>query len=195
MKRFIRGGASTCLNVITKDGEYFKPKSVFIHVGTMDIQSTGNIDNDEFNSLIDKASKTWPEEKHFVRHILRKKDILDDITHKANNIIESECKKFEFISMIKIVVPTDDMFYDHVHLNNNKGLPAIGKHTKTAMNMQNATYTHISQSSMRKFPRENFSEHHQHYPFNQSHNGFPTPPQSAFQSFSGNFERSPAVHN
>jgi hypothetical protein len=39
----------------------------------------------------------------------------------ANEIIISECEKFEAITLIKKFVPSEDMLFDNVHLNNKKG--------------------------------------------------------------------------
>ena len=38
-------------------------------------------------------------------------------------------------TLINKFEPSDDMFFDNVHMNNKKGLPEIVKHLKTAMKM------------------------------------------------------------
>ena len=36
---------------------------------------------------------------------------------------------------VKNLKPSEDMFFDNMHLNNKRGLPEIVKHLKTALNM------------------------------------------------------------
>ena len=66
---------------------------------------------------------------------MRRKDI--DIVNvlEANNKIQSASESFPTVNMLDCFDPTDDMYYDNVHLNNLKGLPALVKHLKSSMNM------------------------------------------------------------
>jgi hypothetical protein len=59
----------------------------------------------------------------FILPIIRRKDMSNEIIDVANEIIISECEKFEAITLIKKFVPSEDMLFDNVHLNNKKGLP------------------------------------------------------------------------
>lgn len=91
--------------------------------------------------------------------IIRRKDISNEIIDAANEIIISECAKFEAITLIKKFVPSEDMLFDNVHLNNKKGLPEIVKHLKTALNM---------------YPGNRYQHQKPNHRFHENHNSFRT---------------------
>ncbi|CAG2194614.1 unnamed protein product [Mytilus edulis] len=134
IKRYIRGGAETCSTFIEKNGKNIKPQHVLISIGTRDLQNNA-VKNKEFENLFHTTTQIWPNAKIFVLPIIRRKDMPDARVHDANEILATECLKFQKITLIKKFEPTDEMFYDQVHLNSKQGLPEIVKHLKTAMNM------------------------------------------------------------
>lgn len=83
----------------------------------------------------------------------------NEIIDVANEIIISECEKFEAITLIKKFVPSEDMLFDNVHLNNKKGLPEIVKHLKTALNM---------------YPGNRYQHQKPIHRFHENHNSFRT---------------------
>jgi hypothetical protein len=93
------------------------------------------------SSICEILTRTWPNAKIFFLPIIRRKDISYDKVEHANSIIASECNKYAEISLIQNFEPSDDMFHDFVHINNRKGLPAVVRHLKNAMNM----YPHKSE--------------------------------------------------
>ena len=135
IKRFIHGGANICSNFILKNGEHINPKNVLIHIGTRDLQSHGVVSDEEFKNLFEASENMWPNAKNCILPIIRRKDMSNKIMDAANEIIISECVKFEAITLTKKFVPSEDMFFDNVHPNNKRGLPEIVKHLKTALNM------------------------------------------------------------
>lgn len=135
VKRFIRGGAQTCTSYVKKNGLKTEPKNILINIGTRDLQNTNGVKNEDFVDLCETLTKTWPNAKIFFLPIIRRKDISYDKVKHANSIIASECNKYSKISLIENFEPSDDMFHDLVHLNNRKGLPAVVRHLKNAMNM------------------------------------------------------------
>jgi hypothetical protein len=110
IKRFIRSGANTCSNFILKNGEHINPKNVLIHIGTRDLQNHGVVSDEEFNNLFEASEQMWPNSKKCILPIIRRKDMSNEIIDAANEIIISDCEKFEAISLIKKFVPSEDMF-------------------------------------------------------------------------------------
>ena len=108
---------------------------MLIHIGTRDLQTQGAVKNEDFNNLLSTTIKLWPDAKIFILPIIRRKDMANETILTANDIIQSECDKHETITLINKFEPSDDMFFDSVHMNNKKGLPEIVKHLKTAMKM------------------------------------------------------------
>ncbi|CAC5404145.1 unnamed protein product [Mytilus coruscus] len=132
--RFIRGGAKTCTSFVKKNGQRFEPKNILIHIGTRDLQGEG-VKEDEFPQLFDQCTKTWNNSSIYVLPIISRKDIHDDIVNQANNTIELVCDLYPSIHKIEPFEPSYDMFHDDVYLNYGKGLPAIVKHLKIALNI------------------------------------------------------------
>lgn len=108
IKRFIHGGANTCSNFILKNGKHINPKNVLIHIGTRDLQNHGVVSDEEFKNLFEASEKMWPNTTFFILPIIRRKD---EIIDAANEIIISECEKFEAITLIKKFEPSEDMFF------------------------------------------------------------------------------------
>ncbi|VDI50281.1 Hypothetical predicted protein [Mytilus galloprovincialis] len=133
VKRFIRGGASTCTNFIEKKGTEFNTKNVLLHIGTRDLQNNG-IKDDEFVKLLDMCTKTWIHAKVYVSLITSRRDFSDKMVTEANQIIGSVCTNYSNVTVIEQFRPSDNMFHDQVHLN-NLGLSVIIKHLKAAMNL------------------------------------------------------------
>jgi hypothetical protein len=98
IKRFIRGGANTCSNFILKNGEHINPKNVLIHIATRDLQNHGVVSDEEFNNLFEASEKMWPKANIFILPIIRRKDMSNEIIDAANEIIFSECEKFQAIT-------------------------------------------------------------------------------------------------
>ena len=138
VKRFIRGGPKTCSTFIKKFGSDFQPSNVLIHIGTRDLQgSTPDIHENDFTSLFELMSNTWPEAMIYFLPLIRRKDIPFEHINNANlTIKEAAGKTSSKVKIIDRFNPTDEMFYDDVHLNNTKGLPALVKHLKSALNMK-----------------------------------------------------------
>ena len=154
VKRFIRGGALTCEGFIENHGPNFLPQNVLIHIGTRDLQNKHGVKNDEYQNLYVKATETWPQAKIYVMPIIRRKDITIEEIDKANSVIAQECENFESITLLDKFSPTNDMFYDQVHLNNQKGLPAMVKHLKHGMKMYTKEQTMHNRQTRNPYPRQ-----------------------------------------
>ncbi|CAG2241549.1 unnamed protein product [Mytilus edulis] len=141
VKRYIRGGANTCTSFIEKNGTTINAKNILIHIGTRDLQSEG-VKEEEFGNLLEIASKTWNSSKIFILPIVKRKDIPNEDVNEANKILQSACNFFPHVCLIDPFEPSEDMFYDDVHLNNNRGLPNMVKHLKMAMNIYRPTENH-----------------------------------------------------
>ncbi|XP_071138479.1 uncharacterized protein [Mytilus edulis] len=139
--RYIRGGAKTCTSFVLKNGQRYEPKNILIHIGARDLQGEG-VREDEFSQLLDQCTKMWNNSNIYVLPIIYRKDFHDDIVNEANNIIELVCDLYPSIHKIERFEPSYDMFHDDVHLNYGKGLPAIVKHLKIALNI---SYTNNTQ--------------------------------------------------
>lgn len=131
IKRFIRGGATTCANFIDKYGKNFDAKNVILHIGTRDLQKEG-VKVHEFEELFQQCITTMKETNIYMSLITKRMDQLDENVDEANRIIRSVCEKFPNISIIDEFRPSANMFHDKVHLNNS-GIPAIVKHLKLAL--------------------------------------------------------------
>ncbi|CAC5378291.1 unnamed protein product [Mytilus coruscus] len=132
--QIIRGGAKTCTSFVLKNGQRFEPKNILIHIGTRDLQGEG-VHEDEFSQLLDQCTKTWNNSSIYVLPIISRKDIHDDIVNEAYNTIELICDLYPSIHKNERFEPSYDMFHDDVQLNYGKGLPAIVKHLKIALNI------------------------------------------------------------
>ena len=133
--KYVRGGANTCTAFVKKIGPKFTPKRVLVHVGARDIQSSGVKEN-EFSDLFETVTKMWPDAEIFVMHVLNRKDVDDETINEANDKISRAASKFDSVSLLNSFYPSDDMFFDHVHLNFSKGLPAIVRYIKEAMGIK-----------------------------------------------------------
>jgi len=191
IKRFIRGGANTCCSFIQKNGEQLNPKNVLIHIGTRDLQNHGEVNSEEFENLFTTAEQMWPSAKIFIMPIIRRKDMANESIEAANEIIATECAKFETITLINKFEPSDDMFYDNVHLNNKKGLPEIVKHLKTAMKMYPPNKFQGSKQMLQSFQGANNSFRSQ----TMSPHGYNSNPQKdiPFPSLPNNPPRPPWI--
>lgn len=129
--RFIRGGVQECTKFIKDDGCKIKPKNILLNIGTRDLAKPQGINNTIVMELCETIASTWTEAKIFVLPIIRRMDIQYDTIKRANYVIETACSKLKF-TMLEEFKPTDNMFYDKVHLN-NIGLPAVVKHLKNTM--------------------------------------------------------------
>ncbi|CAC5397838.1 unnamed protein product [Mytilus coruscus] len=141
VKRYIRGGVNTCTSFIEKNGTTINAKNILIYIGTKDLQSEG-VKEEEFGNLLEIASKTWNDSKIFILPIVKRKDIPNEVVNEANKIRKSACNFFPHVCLIDPFEPSEDMFYDDVHLNNNRGLPNMVKHLKMAMNIYRPTENH-----------------------------------------------------
>lgn len=54
---------------------------------------------------------------------------------QANAAIYAACRQYSKFTVADPFQPTEDMYHDDVHLNFRKGLPAIVKHLKFALNI------------------------------------------------------------
>ncbi|CAC5405516.1 unnamed protein product [Mytilus coruscus] len=110
----------------------------------------------------DQCTKTWNNSSIYVLPIISRKDIHDAIVNEANNTIELVCDLYPSIHTIERFEPSYDMFHDDVHLNYGKGLLAIVKHLKIALNIP---YTNNTQQQRnRRQGENNFSRStHQSY--------------------------------
>lgn len=172
----------TCEGFIENNGMKMNPKNVFIHVGARDLQNTHGVQAEDFNKLFEIASKTWPEANIFSLPIIRRKDMSNEKIRTANTIIAKECAKFGNIILLDKFEPKNDMFYDQVHLNSQKGLPAIVKYLKTVMNLYPANeskdYTNFHEHRSYRGPRrDDYSNQQpfvqpQHAPYQQKFNNF-----------------------
>lgn len=54
---------------------------------------------------------------------------------QANAAIYAACRQYPKVTVADPFQPTEDMYHDDVHLNFRKGLPAIVKHLKFALNI------------------------------------------------------------
>lgn len=135
VKRFIRGGIQTCANFVKNHGSKIVPKNILINIGTRDLRNPNGVEREVFLDLCETLTNMWPNTKIYFLPIIRRKDIPYDQVKQANSIIAYECRKFPNITLINNFEPTDDMFHDQAHLNNKKGLPAVVRHLKNALNM------------------------------------------------------------
>jgi hypothetical protein len=71
------------------------------------------VSDEEFNNLFEASEKIWPNAKKNFLPIIRRKDMSNEIIDAANEIIISECEKFEAITLIKKFVPSEDMLFDN----------------------------------------------------------------------------------
>ncbi|XP_071139807.1 uncharacterized protein [Mytilus edulis] len=131
-KRYIRGGANTCTQFINNNGENFRPKRVLIHIGARDVQKDG-VNKNEFKLMFESIIKTWPTSDIYILPILYRKDIENLTIDEANDRIISVAHDYPSFNILKRFIPTDDMFFDYVHLNDSRGIPAIVKFLKRQM--------------------------------------------------------------
>jgi hypothetical protein len=130
------------------------------HVYT-DLQNHGVMSDEEFKNLFEAREKMWPNTKNVILPIIRRRDMSNEIIDAAKEIFISECENVEAITLIKKCVPSEDMFFDNVHLNNKRGLPEIVKRLKTALNM---------------YPRNRYQHQKPIHRFHENHNSFRTKP-------------------
>lgn len=107
---------------------------MLLHIGTRDLQQDG-VKESEFVELLDTCIKVWKNTKVFVSLITERKDKSVQSIDEANRVIMSVCSNYSHVTVIDKFKPTDEMFYDQVHLNNKFGLPAMIRHLKSAMNL------------------------------------------------------------
>lgn len=131
--RYIKGGAETCAEFITAKGRLFDPKHVIIHIGSRDLQNKG-VNLKDFCNLFKVATETWPNAHINVLPLMRRKDINFNKIRNANSTIANAASRFTNISVMECFHPTDDMFYDVVHMNNHTGLPALTEHVRKCVN-------------------------------------------------------------
>lgn len=132
--RFIRGGAKVCSNFVEKYYHKFNPKSVLIHVGTRDLHNN-NVKSEEFSDLLKLCTTVWTHSKIYLLPIIYRKDINASKVDQANAAIYAACRQYSKVTVADPFQPTEDMYHDDVHLNFRKGLPAIVKHLKFALNI------------------------------------------------------------
>ena len=66
---------------------------------------------------------------------MRRKDM--DIKHitEANSIIINAASSFSNVKIMHCFHPTDNMYFDNVHLNTRNGVPALVRHLKVELNI------------------------------------------------------------
>ena len=133
-KRYIRGGAKTCTQFINNNGENFRPKRVLIHIGTRDIRNDG-VNKNEFKLMFESVLKSWPSSDVYILPLLYRKDTENFVIDEANDRIISVAHDYPTLNILKGFILTDDMFYDYVHLNDSRGIPAIINFLKRQMNI------------------------------------------------------------
>jgi FtsZ-binding cell division protein ZapB len=135
IKRFIRGGATTCTDFIKKYGTAFNPKNVILHVGTRDLQKNV-MDSTEFTTLVETCNSTWSNAVIYISPIMTRRDMPDECVNEANQQIKSATEQCG-VKIIDQFMPTESMFHDDVHLN-NAGLASMVRHLKTALGLSKA---------------------------------------------------------
>ena len=133
-KRYIRGGAVTCTDFVKKNCDKINPKKIILHIGARDLQQDG-LKREEFLTLFTELSTIWPDATTHVLPLMRRKDM--DIKHitEANSIIINAASSFSNVKIMHCFHPTDNMYFDNVHLNTRNGVPALVRHLKVELNI------------------------------------------------------------
>ena len=165
--RFIRGGAKTCTNFIQNNAQKFKPKNVLINIGTRDLQNAG-VNHEDFSDLFHAATDSWKNSKIYVLPIINRKDRSEEEISSANNTIRQVCESYP-VNLLEKFAASDDMFHDEVHLNFQKGLPALVKHLKETLGIYN--YKNSNRGNFQKRQTFNGPKQQQHVNNGQFNNG------------------------
>jgi hypothetical protein len=123
----------------------YNPKKVLIHIGTRDLPNS--IKKENFVDLLSLCSKSWKNSQIHILPVIYRKDFGNEIIDKANAEIYLACKQFPEVQIIDEFVPTDNMYYDKVHLNMKVGLPAVVKHLKEALGIK--TVSQVSSAALK----------------------------------------------
>lgn len=116
-------------------GQHIKGlKQVLLSIGARDLRGDG-IKESEFRELFDLMSKSWNDTNIFILPILKRKDILHSEVEEANRAILNASKGYQNITVLCSFNATIDMYWDEVHLNKHKEIPAIVKFLKISMSI------------------------------------------------------------
>lgn len=147
LKRYIRGGAKTCLEYMETTGHKIpSPKRVLLHIGARDLHENG-VKEQEYKELFNCITKSWPDSDIYVLPILKRKDVPNSEIELANRRILEASKGYN-LTVLRSFNPSEDMYFDNAHLNTHKGIPAIVRFLKSAMNIQMPTLGRMTPPSL-----------------------------------------------
>ncbi|XP_031566500.1 uncharacterized protein LOC116301560, partial [Actinia tenebrosa] len=147
-KEYVRGGTAEMINFIANFESERQYNQIVVHTGTNDIfkKSLDEI-NKNIEEIVQKCKSRWPNAKIILSGIIfhrynnTKNDIIDTVNSATQRLCQSEGNHAvqymnnDHIATLKDGSIDQEVYYDNLHLNSEKGMRKLAANLKKYLNL------------------------------------------------------------
>lgn len=178
-KEYVRGGTEEMINFIESFDDDTSFSKILIHTGTNDIKRKSiDVIVDNMKTIVSKCKSKWPRAKIILSGViyhradLAKNDIIDVINDALSKLENNELgvtfMDNKYITLKRNSEIDQEVFYDNIHLNNEKGIKKLAANIKNHLGLRQPRYRPFTYFDQRQsYHQERRPQYNQ---YNQSRN-------------------------